>query len=74
MTGVKEALDSRGMTVEAAQQGAKERKRNWDNFWAYVDDWVRYGKFCLIAVFFRNALLRFGYIKTLIHKQSLGNL
>ena len=36
--GVKVTLGSRGMTVEAVRQCAKDRKKGVDNPGAYVDD------------------------------------
>ena len=45
---MKDCFGSRGITVEAAQQSAKDGKE-WRAL-VYVDDWVQRSHFCLIFV------------------------
>ena len=55
MNGVKVALSSRGMTVEAARQGPKDKE--W-RYWCIAVDRVSLDYFCLVPVFFPTAIPR----------------
>ena len=55
--GVKVALGSGGMTVEAARR-YDQKKEGMESPGAYVDDRVLRNHYFLVSLFFRSALLR----------------